>query len=191
MSEILTEKEIPIQKLWLLKGLVDVFVVFLLLLIFLSFFILHSSTEKIDVLHILSLYFSITTAFFFILSIPLFLRFVRRLNFHFAFGQKNIVLRQGTISQQYRAILYADVRNVHIHQGVFERICGLASITFDDSSQIQRNSMNMYGQVRVSKNLWIEHVGFLENRVHIPGLRLEDALRLQTYIVQKGQENTV
>lgn len=128
--------------------------------------------------------------FAFILSfgVSIVIKALQRANFHYALEDKFIVLHQGIITKQNRNIPYGRIQSVMLHQKVYERILGIASLTFEDFSNGGKSQMSIDGYVSRGKSRR-EILGFLGNRIRIPGLRKNDAEALKVHILQKIKEN--
>lgn len=110
-------------------------------------------------------------------------------HFHFALQDDGIVFQQGTFFAHARSVPYRAVRKVSLTRDWFDKIFGWASLTIEDASQPEPgfwdDKMTSEGYV-VGYKVYYEVIGFLGNRIHIPGLKREDAEELQAHILQKA-----
>ena len=183
MAEILTEKECPIRNIWLVKQLLTSLVVVLAIFLFVGNGILSS-------LSMLLFFFQFAGIFCLALSIPIIIKALQRSRFHYAFEDHFIVLHQGIISKQNRNVPYGRVQGIFVNQGLFDRVFGLASLTFEDYSQGGRSKMSVDGYVGGGKSRH-EMIGFIGNKIHIPGLKKGDAETLKTVLLQKIKEHPI
>ncbi|MDO8571528.1 MAG: PH domain-containing protein [bacterium] len=187
MDGMITERNYPIRNIWLFKPMFFVLTIAPALLIFLTIF--YSMLADIpEILPILSslFFFTVLISFLFF-SIRVIINLCQRSNFHYSINENFIVLHQGVISKQNRNVPYGRIQGVFVRQGLFERIFGLASMTFEDFSQGGRSRMSADGLITNGKSGY-EAIGFEGNRVHIPGLKKEDAYALHSLILQKVKE---
>lgn len=190
MNTIVTEKKFPITAIWIFKQLMGSVVFFPI--VFIYFFMIgtankagasNASSELLmTILLIYILFLSLG------LVIPVIFRALQRANFHYSLEDFFIVIHQGIISKQNRNVPYGRIQGVYVNQGLFDRIFGLASLTFEDYSNGGISSMSPGGYVGKGKYRE-EAIGFEGNKIHIPGLRKDDAEALKTIILQKVKEH--
>lgn len=191
MNEIITEKNYPIQGLWVFKSILGSLFV---LIFFIPYFFLSSllgettRNSEINFYVILIVGFAI---FNFIVTI------LRRANFHYSVEEKFLTLKQGILSKQQRHIPYGVIQNIFVKQDLFDRIFGLASLTIENASQgvdafVVPQQQKVFGlRVRTQQRQQVETVGFTENKVIIPGLTKANAEILKGVILQKMKENPI
>jgi len=183
MNEIITEKSYPIQNSWLFK---QVFIMLLALPIF--FFALFDfifGNSKYLLVIIILLFISILMSGFVAIVNAL-----RRSCFHYSLDESFMVINQGVISKKNRNIPYGVIQGIFVSRGLFERIFGLASLTFEDFSQGGKSDMDSDGFINDSRTR-LEILGFEGNKIHIPGLKKEDAEELKDIILQRIKENPI
>jgi membrane protein YdbS with pleckstrin-like domain len=183
MRSIVTEKEYPIRNIWLLKHVIASMVLLVVAVV-----LRIQPNERIQSLSLLIFSFFVLANIPLILSV--FISILRRSNFHFALEEKFIVLHQGIIAKENRNIPYGRIQSVILNQRMSDRILGVASITIEDFSHRGRSDIAIDGFVGRGKYRR-EMIGFLGNRVHIPGLRKNDAEALKERILQKIKENPI
>ncbi|MDP2967235.1 MAG: PH domain-containing protein [bacterium] len=179
MNGIITEKDYPVQGLWVFKSIRG----FLLTLIILVlFFLISNSYENLfsskNVM--LNFYLVIIIAsviFHFIVTI------LKRANFHYSIEEKFLTLKQGILSKQQRYIPYGVIQNLFVKQDLFDRIFGLASLTIENASQ--------GAGIGTQQRQQVEMVGFSGNAVSIPGLTKQNAETLKEIVLQKMKENPI
>lgn len=164
MDGTITEKNYSIQNIWLFK---QIFIALIILPIY-SFFIfsagngaLFSSGRALLVFLPFIFIFSLT------FDISVITNVLRRSNFHYSLEDYFIALHQGIIFKQNRNVPYGRIQGVFVNQGLFDRIFGLASLTFEDHSQGGKSAMSVNGYVGSGKSRH-EALGFVGNKIHIP-----------------------
>lgn len=175
MAEIITEKKYPIRNIWLFKQTLLAFII-------LSIYFIFIASKGASDLFIL--------IFYLVLGIPVIINLLRRFNFHYSLDENFMVFHQGIISKSNRNVPYGRIQGVFTHQELFDRIFGLASLTLEDFSQGGRSAMNVDGYVGSGKSRR-EALGFVGNKIHIPGLKKADAEALKSAILQKIKENPI
>lgn len=183
MGKIVSEKEYPIQKIWLVKplfALVPFMLTFSLIFLYIIGVMFNVRSDGTSVK-----YFPFITVG--VLFFVLFSAILRRLTFHYLFEDKVITLRQGILSKQQRQLPYGVIQNILIRQDVFDRLFNLSSLSFENvSTQILTESD--YRKVKA----WIgDLMGFRASRVDIPGLSKADAENLKSLILEKIKENPI
>jgi len=192
MNEIITEKKYPVKTLWLFKQLIGAVIVLPILLIYFFFIIRTQSETGISGASsgILVIFLPYILIFGLALCVPVIIRALQRANFHYSLEDTFMVLHQGIISKQNRNVPYGRIQGVFVNQGLFDRIFGLASLTFEDYSQGGRSSMSVDGYVGSGKSRH-EIIGFVGNKIHIPGMKKDDAEALKAAILQKVKEHPI
>jgi uncharacterized membrane protein YdbT with pleckstrin-like domain len=192
MNEIITEKNYPIQKLWILKSILGslIALIFFIFYFFLGYINKTTNNSK-NIFSALLILILISTIFRFIVAI------LKRASFHYAVEEKFLTLKQGILSKQQRDIPYGVIQNLLIKQDLFDRIFGLASLTIENASQ----GGGALGAWQSQKVFWLrigtqqrqqtEIFGFSGNKVNIPGLTKENAEILKGIILQKIKENPI
>lgn len=197
MDGIITEKDYPVQGLWILKSIIRSLIVFVIIGVF---FYWSSGYENLSLWESLSkdpelqIYFWI-----YIAAIPfsLIMAILRRATFHYSIESQFLTLRQGILSRQQRHIPYGVVQNLFVKQDLFDRIFGLASLTIENASQGGTNADNQQEQkvfgLRIGnqRRQQTEMVGFSGNKVSIPGLTKTNAEILKGIVLQKMKENPI
>jgi len=129
MNEIITEKNYPIQKLWIFKSIINLLIIFIFWILFSLFFYLLDKTVANKETY---------TNFFIVIAsviiICLIIAVLRRENFHYSIGEKFLTLKQGILLKQQRYIPYGVIQTILVKQDLFDRILGLASLTIENAS---------------------------------------------------------
>lgn len=190
MDNQVTERTYPIRNIWLFKQAIFTFVPFAVLIVVL--FLLNSSDSQTRVTNANTHIFLSPYVFLFAIFtlVSVFTTALRRSRFHYSLEEKFIVLHQGIITKQNRNVAYGVIQGVFVNQSLFDRIFGLASLTFEDFSNHGRSAMSSSGSVKSGKSSR-EAIGFVGNKIHIPGLKKKDAEELKTVILQKIKENPI
>lgn len=189
MNEIITEKKYPIRNIWLFKQILPAFII---LLIYFVYFIIRisASNEVVSALSILIPIIFILFIFALMSGIPIIINLLRRSNFHYSLDEHFMTLHQGIISKQNRNVPYGRIQGVFVNQELSDRIFGLASLTIEDFSQGGKSTMDAGGYTGGEKSRH-ETLGFVGNKIHIPGLKKADAETLKEIVLQKVKENPI
>lgn len=184
MPDFITEKQYPIETLWLFKPL---FASITSLLILALFWIFVPKSESL-------IFYSL----FFVGSIPfnLFLTYLVRRAFHFTLEPQFLTLKQGVISKQERHVPYAVIQHLLIKQDVLDRLLGLASLRIENAAEGAGKSG--FGGSAIlgtkestsSRHGWIA-IGFSGNKINIPGLTKANAEALKEHILANMKANPI
>jgi membrane protein YdbS with pleckstrin-like domain len=174
-SNIITEKNYPITKLWIFKAPIIIIL-----------------------MNIVALFFGYYFPYL-VLALPIMLiaNPLIRANFHYSLDDKYFHVKQGVISKKQRNLPYGVIQNVFVKQDLFDRIFGLATLRIENASQAGGDSKvrwwnksygskanaNAYGQG--------EGLGSSGNKVNLPGLKKQNAEELKNFILQKVKENPI
>jgi|SRR5680860_1043837 len=193
MNGIITEKDYPIQRVWLLKPIIPALPYIIVPILYLIFF---AGPEKDDIG--LSIY--LFSCIGFGIHLGLIWPFLMRLKFHYSIEDKFLTLRQGILSKQQRHIPYGVIQNLFIKQNLFDRIFGLASLTIENASQgfggfgaftLPQKQKAFMMKMSARQQQKMEMVGFFGNKVSIPGLTKQNAEILKGIVLQKMKENPI
>jgi uncharacterized membrane protein YdbT with pleckstrin-like domain len=191
MNNIITEKNYPVQRIWVFKSILGYLLV---LFFFVPYFFLtyklgeNNKNSEVNLCIILFVGFAI---FHFIVMV------LKRANFHYSVEEKFLTLKQGILSKQQRYIPYGVIQSIFIKQDLFDRIFGLASLTIENASQgagalAVPQQQKVFGmRVAPQQRQQVEIVGFYRNKATIPGLTKANAEILKGIILQKMKENPI
>lgn len=113
-----------------------------------------------------------------------------RKNYHYEFGEKNLILKQGILSKSQRYVQYGRVQNILLAQSVIEKLFGLASITIETASE--GGGVKFLKRTRTyASRMAVAFLGFRSNRVGIPGLSYNDAVEIRNAIMQLIKINPI
>jgi len=190
MDEIITEKNYPVQGLWVFKSTLGSLLSLVILVPLLFWFSRFGESKDTEI----SLYIPIViifAIFHFVVTI------LRRATFHYSIEGQFLTLRQGILSKQQRQIPYGVIQNLFVKQDLFDRIFGLASLTVENASQgagafTAPQEQKVFGlRVGNQRQQQVEMVGFSGNKVSIPGLTKQNAETLKEIVLQKMKENPI
>jgi membrane protein YdbS with pleckstrin-like domain len=184
MNETITEKNYPVESLWILKSILTWLII---LVIFGAFFLFGAN----DARNISNLVIYIFFAIFSVVYAAL-----RRNTFRYSIDAKFLNLQQGILNKQQRHIPYGVIQNIFVKQDLLDRLFGLASLTLENASMGAGS-----GQERQSKVFGItfsnkrqqraEMIGFSGNKISIPGLSKRNAETLKGIVLQRMKENPI
>jgi len=191
MNEIITEKNYPVQGLWVFKSILgSLFVLVFSVPYFLFSYKLGETGKDSEVTFYIVLIIGLAI-FHFIVTI------LGRVNFHYSIEEQFLTLRQGILSKQQRHIPYGVIQNLFVKQDLFDRIFGLASLTIENAAQgagalVTPREQKVFGlRVGTQQRQQVEMVGFSGNKVSIPGLTKTNAETLKGIVLQKMKENPI
>ncbi|KKQ24850.1 MAG: Membrane-flanked domain DUF304 [Microgenomates group bacterium GW2011_GWC1_37_12b] len=183
MESQITEKNYPIEWLWVFKSSAPFLFIFSLLLISYMF-----DPEDPETKQSIMIYIGIIILF------PT-LTVLKKLTFHYSVESQFLTLRQGVLKKEERHIPYGVIQNVYVKQSIFDRIFKIASFTLENASlgAGAGQQPTKYGFLNKSfgKQKEIEFAGFHGNKVIIPGLKKENAESLKNILLQKIKENPI
>ena len=197
MSNEITEKVYPVEKIWPLKPLFWPIIVFIIasipiILFSVLLFIFKSDQPEYDGEMLTKLLLGTLTFFAFSLF-----NFLDRKYFHYAVEDRFLRVKQGILSKNERHIPYEVIQNILVKQDLFDRLFKLSSLEIDNASQaggaLANNPQNKFFGLNIphreSKDF--EFIGFRDNKVNIPGLKKNNAEALKEIILQKMKENPI
>ncbi|MDO9230927.1 MAG: PH domain-containing protein [bacterium] len=173
ISQVITEKNYPITKLWIFKAPIIIIL-----------------------LNVVALFFGYYFPYL-VLAIPIMLIVnpLIRANFHYSLDDKFFDIKQGVISKKRRSLPYGVIQNVFVKQDLFDRIFGLATLRVENASQAGGGSGERWWNKSYGSKATAygqnEGVGSSGNKVNIPGLKKQNAEDLKSYILQKIKENPI
>ncbi|MDF2529962.1 MAG: Bacterial domain [Gammaproteobacteria bacterium] len=172
---MLTEKDFPSQKYWLLKPLI----IWSAILAFVRYSFSHGSAplpispNATDGL--------ILAAGLVILSIPTLSLFTLK----YSLDDNFFAVQQGFFNTTRGNFFYNKIQDVSIQQGLFDRVLGLYTVSIENASMRITNP-----RFRASSMLYNTlTVGFKNNRVLIPGLSQKDAMTLKEELLKRMHQS--
>lgn len=181
MNPVITKKDYPIRKRWILKNQMGLFLILLIIAGFIFFFnggdfLSNLSSKNIGKLVGAVVLLIVATPVILILSI------LRRATFHYSFDEKFINAKQGIFSKQEMHMPYGRIQNVFVKQDFWDRVFGLAFLYIEtagmDAAAYQENTRR-------------EAMGFAEGVLAIPGLSKNDAEVFKNAVLQRIKENPI
>lgn len=181
MEELITEKDYPIQKIWIFKWVISVLMLCTVIAI-MSYWTIYVNTDSQFVMDILTQNERTIYLFVYAIALPLsiIIAVLRRANFHYSLEPHLLILRQGVIVKQTRHMHYGVIQNILVKQDLFDRIFGLASLVIQNASSGSGLNTN--------KQPVTDTVGFYANTVAIPALKQSDAYILKDLLLNKMKE---
>jgi len=194
MTEIITEKNYPIQKLWAFKPAINSLLT-PLLASSVGLVLLRLNKNNKAFFH---LAISIIVGWGILSLIITFIATLLEIaNFHYSIREKFLIIKQGILSKQQRHIPYGAIQNLFVKQDLFDRFFGLASLTIENASQGAENlailqQQKIFGlRVGNQPRQRVEKLGSSGNKVIIPGLTKANAEILKGIILEKMKENPI
>lgn len=184
MNEIITEKNYPVENIWILKSIVSSFILLVLLGLF---FLFDTNIRHVFYFYAISI---VIFAIFYVIYAAL-----RKSTFHYSIDVKFLSLQQGILNKQQRHIPYGVIQNIFVKQDLFDRLFGLASLILENASMgagsQQNEQVKAFGITFNSRKQGTELIGSKGNMVSIPGLSKRNAEALKGIILQKMKENPI
>lgn len=189
MSQVVTEKDYPVQGLWILKSIIRSLLSLMILVPL--FWLSRFETSK-------DLGAGLFVVLILVLAVlPPVMAISRRATFQYSIEQHFLTLRQGILSKQQRHIPYGVIQNLLVKQDLFDRVFGLASLTIENASH-GAGAAGAPPGTRVfglregnQRQGQMELIGSSGNRVSIPGLTKRNTEILKGIVLQKMKENPV
>ncbi|MBU0647186.1 PH domain-containing protein [Patescibacteria group bacterium] len=196
MNKIITEKNYPVQKIYIFKATLGSFFILVLIIIFLIFFNLNFGMLDKD-LGVFSINFIIM--FSGLVLIRLIIVILQWINFYYSIEENFLTSKQGILLKQQQHISYGNIKNIFIKQNFFDKFFGLFTLIIEDASQ----KTGILASIELFSAGFLHYVlntyywkrfqggfGFFGNKIFIPGLKKEDAEILKGIILQKIKENS-
>ncbi|MFH0857199.1 MAG: PH domain-containing protein [Candidatus Magasanikbacteria bacterium] len=186
MDKIITEKNYPIQWLWVLKAnlfVLPAIIIYIPILILAKLNPYSYSLNENELQNPKGDFNMIMIGVVIILSVII--SILRKITFHYSFDDKFLFLKQGIVSKQERHIPYGVIQNLFVKQDLLDRIFGLSSLTIENASQ---GAGALYDSSERKK---VEMIGYSGNKISIPGLTKANAEILKGIILQKMKENPI
>lgn len=186
MDSTISEKTYPIRSIWLFKRIIHAIFTFAIIIIAAAVSFMNKGIN-IHSSDLAVIFLPIIGVILLIILISVSITAIDRHYFHYSFEDHYINLHQGIFSKQNRNVPYGRIQSIFIKRGIFERLFGLSSLTFEDYTAGGTSQMTVDGYVKSGKSR-IETLGFIGNKIHIPGLDSADAEALKQLILQKIKE---
>lgn len=190
-SQSITEKDCPIEPVWVLKSALPSILGSSITFIwfFLIVFPFNSIREdkqpelRFVIFGLLMLFILLPMLLHFLINI-----FIRK-NFHYSLDDKFLNVRQGILSKQNRHLPYGVIQNVMIQKGILDRIFNLATLTIENAASA--GGAGMLINANFQQNTGGEMLGFKSNLIRIPGLSFQNAENLKNLILEKIKANPI
>lgn len=179
MTEIITEKKYPLQKIWLIKSL---YAPLLVTFVFLGIYIFHQQQGRFQNPYEGDAYLIASGIAFGLTLISFVPTALRRANLHYALEEKFLKLREGVIVKRERYLPYAKIQNVVVQQDPLDRLLGLALLRIEN---VAGGDTGMIPQGDLDFTPEFEPIGSWGNSVTLPGLKKEDAEALKGILLAK------
>lgn len=199
MSAIITEKDYPVQAIWLIKPIItplmSLVVMSIMVGVVLGLFGFDLDSPMVGLLTFPLLFAGLMT-------ISFFMTILQRNAFHYFIEDKFLTLRQGVFRRQERHIPYGVIQNLFVEQDLLDRLFGVASLIIENASREDASALEQSGTGILNMLMALHLVrvrGFIPkkkgivgssgNKVIIPGLTKANAETLKEIILQKMKQN--
>lgn len=204
MSEIISDKNFPIQRIWIYKSILALILMLLAVFTPIYLFYYYGDNKTRCLLEVRSYkycskhysedrYSNITNSGaigakigFIIFVVPsiFVILILQKKSFHFFIEDKFLRLEQGYFSKEKRYLPYGVIQNISFRQDLLDRIFRISSLIITSASQGGGVKINLQQKGR-------DELGFVGNKVGIYGLKKKDAEALKNIIIQKMKENPI
>jgi len=188
-SLFVNEETHPIENAWVIKSIIYIIIaaIFFGVVGFLRF-----SLKKYDrgILIGLILFGVIVFSFVSIISLIL-----RKVNFKYNFGEKNIILRQGIIAKSERQTFYGRIQNIKLNQDFIDRLLDIASLEIETASDSGGVAIMLATKGKDTGKSIIRFTsifpGFASGFISIPGLSYKNASSLKNFLMERIKANPI
>lgn len=180
MEKGASEVDFPIESRWRYKHALGVVIA---IIFFIPVLILEWETMRfVPYLFLLISYIPISII---ILSL-------KRSHFHFSVGEDFFTVRQGIVTRLERKIPFSVIQHIFVSQDLFDRVCGLASLTIENAAQGFAGNQTGVRRILGTTVVYNPHdgsgeVGSIGSKIIIPGLSKNNAEKLKQILLQKMQ----
>jgi uncharacterized membrane protein YdbT with pleckstrin-like domain len=196
MNTVVTEKDYPIETIWIFKRLVipTIFLIivsapFIITQVMIVIFDLEQPEGGASAI--------VDMAFIGLFILGYFItNILSRKYFHYSLEDRFLNIKQGILSKKQRDIPYEVIQDIVVKQDLFDRIFSLASVNIYNASQAggalgSSRQSKFFGFNTSSFERKEETIGFEGNKVAIPGLRKENAEALKEEVLKKMKDNPI
>lgn len=180
----ITEKTYPIERKWVIKNVIiwsPVLTSFIA-----SLFSGGEHNFKLKIFIIVFIIGLIIIPFILYLYLILTIK-----NYHYEFGEKLINLKQGIIEKSERHFPYGRIQNINLSQSLINKLLGLASISIETASEGGGAKFIIKKNKKSQTVLSGTPLGFFSNKIGIPGLSYENALKLKDAVKELMRLNPI
>lgn len=190
----ISEKNLPVSFLWVIKRTLPSlwYILYALFFYFLLILIPYQKPEEIGNPQLA--YIGLTTlilAFLLLIPFTFIMNLLNKHHFHFSFDNQFITIQQGILSKYNRQIHYGVIQNIVLKQEFSDRLFKLATIVIQNAAEIGgtydiKTFWHMVWNSRKNAS-----IGFSSNEIIIPGLSIEHARYLQSYLLERIKNNKI
>lgn len=126
MNDVITEKDYPIQGIWILESIVRRVVGLAILFSWVLLF--RSRWELLRETFVDNGWAWVVYGLFTLLIVN---EALQRVTFHYSVEDQFFTLRQGVLARQQSQIPYGGIQDIFVEQGLWDRIFGLATLTIE------------------------------------------------------------
>lgn len=186
--EVITEKNIIIQPIWLIKNAIGRFFAYIFTLIFLVYYFADLYAKAVN----FTFFYAIAALFTIFTIMPLITSFIQDIifikTFKYSTGPQTVDIKQGLITKIQRTIPYGVIQHVTVTQTILDKIFRLSNVEIQNATQGSSGAPTPL--MGYKKNI-TSIVGSNGNSIIVPGLFPEDAEILKKKILDKIVENPI
>lgn len=203
MSEVITNKQYPIQLRWIFKKLVNAIIItgpsYALMLFIFTSASLRATESGQQIMNAAIFYGTLFIITALVLGCIILL--LKRLTFHYAIDEKFLTADQGIIAKRKSHIPYFRIQHVIVRQDFWDRILGIASVAVENASQGEgvdskgkAFAMAMVGglagaAIHKQAQRQVDIIGFNGNKLGMPGLSKADAEKVKAALLERIQQS--
>lgn len=171
--QLFSHTELPIEKTWLLESIPSGLSSLIFLWIIFPIFPTFPATIPLVLMWIFLIVSQII-----IFPLRLLTQYLIRANFEYRFFDNQMVTREGIFSKTERTLQYSTIQNIVITRSITDRLYGLANLSIENASMGGFSTFYRSGAK-------LSPIGSIGNSVNIPGLSIENAEYIKTFILFK------
>jgi uncharacterized membrane protein YdbT with pleckstrin-like domain len=191
------EKTHPIENAWIIKSTIYIIIAAIFFGVFIYFYILLKSSGKgYNNLQLRRIFTAVALLGVIVFNcVSIISLILRKVNFKYNFGEKNIILKQGIIAKSERQTFYGRIQNIKINQDFVDRLLGIASLVIETASDSGGAAIMLATKGKDSgksiNRFTSIFPGFASSFIAIPGLSYKNATSLKNFIMERIKANPI
>lgn len=186
--DTINEKTYPIQSSWLVKIFLYQVIRTIIMATLLYFYAVFS--KELKGMSFIEMSFIEMVAIVGVFQLfVFFVTLLRKINFQYEFGDKNVVLKQGVISKSERQLFYGRIQNISLSQDFIDKFIGIVSLVIETASD--SGGAKLVTDAKKNRGFDWFKLGFYSNSILIPGLLYENALDFKKFIMEQIKTNPI
>lgn len=188
MQNNLTEKDFPIEPIWVTKVIV-LSIGFAIFLVTAITFYMTAENIPPALLTFQNHFYVWTVAIIIFLNlINVISLILQKVNFHFQIGDENLIVNQGVISKRETHFRYGTIQNVFISQGILDRMLGICTLIVENAAMGAGGLSTGYQREFRRRYSPVFGPGISGNRLTVTGISAASAEKLKSVLLKKVEE---